>query len=104
MKKTPRVIGLYQALGLTSYVSLVSLTMSQGSKIFGEVDNKILAPILFLSLFSTSALICALITLGYPLIVFLDKKNTREAVMIVGYTAGWMVGIVLIIMLALIVW
>ena len=76
------------------YCGLVGLLMWRGTHIFGQI-NTAWGPILFVTLFAASALICALLTLGYPIILFLDKKNTKEAVHLVGFTAGWLVLFVL---------
>ena len=102
MLKKPSLpfVGFLQALGLTIYCSLVGLIIWKGNAWFGNMNN-FLGPILFLSLFVVSALICALIAGGYPFLVFWDKKNTKEAISLVVYTVLWLVSFVLLFMLIL---
>ena len=91
MKKlSPPVIGFIQALGLSSYCALVGMFFWKGNSWFGKATN-FLAPFAMLSLLVVSALICALITLGYPFIVFWDKKNTKQAIQLVVFTAIWLI-------------
>ncbi|MCL5676069.1 MAG: hypothetical protein M1120_02985 [Patescibacteria group bacterium] len=88
-------IGFLQAFGLVLYCSLVAVVFWQGNNWFGKTNN-LLGPAVFLLIFVTSALVCALISLGYPIFIFWDKKNTKAALTIVGYTAGWLVFFVLL--------
>lgn len=83
------VVGLLQATGVLSYCGLITLLMSRGNQIFGKVPDYF-GPLLFLTLFSTSALICALITFYYPFMLFFQKKQATVAVKVVLYTAGWL--------------
>lgn len=88
-------IGFLQALGLSIYCALVGVVFWKGNAWFGNINNS-LGPFAMLSLFVVSALICALIALGYPLIIFWDKKNTKQALQLVSYTAGWLMLFVII--------
>lgn len=90
-------IGFLQALGVTAYCSLIAVFFWQANQWFGRVPTY-LAPLLFLTLFTTSALICAIITLGYPAILFLEKKQTGKAVKLVLGTALWLVFFTLCVM------
>lgn len=96
-KASAPFISFLQAIGLILYCGLVGMIMWKGEDLFGKLNN-ILGPILFLSLFVLSALICALIALGYPLLIFWDKKNTKEALKIVFYTALWLASFILLYM------
>jgi hypothetical protein len=89
------IIGLLQASGLATYVSLVAMIFWKGNTWFGKMDT-ILGPVAMLSLFVVSAMICALITLSYPFIVFWDKKNTKQALKIIMFTAAWLVFFVIV--------
>ena len=100
MKRNPVFVGFLQSLGLVAYCSLVGFIIWRGEAWFGNAGN-LLGPILFLSLFVVSAMICALIALGYPFIVFWDRKNTKEALKMVGFTAGWLALFVLTFLIAL---
>jgi hypothetical protein len=84
------LVGFLQALGVAAYCSLVGLLLMYGSAVFGK-QPRFSATVLFLVLFCTSALVCAIITFGYPVFLFWVKKQTREALKLVVYTAGWLV-------------
>jgi hypothetical protein len=92
-------IGLLQAAGLIGYISLVATMMQNGERLFGQMDN-IAGPVVFLTLFSFSVLVCALITLAYPFKLFWIKKKPLEALRLVGYTALFL----LFFILAMIAW
>ncbi len=81
-------IAFLQALGLFIYCAAVAILIGNGNKFFGPVVNPV-GPLLFLTLFVTSVLICGLIVGAYPFILFWDKKKTKEAVKLVIYTALW---------------
>jgi hypothetical protein len=90
MSKKPALIGLIQSLFLAVYVGLVSLLIWGGENSFTSQPG-ILNVALVLTLFATSALVSAVITLGYPAYVFIKKQNLKEAVSIVTYTIVWLV-------------
>ena len=83
-------ISFLQALGLVAYCSLVGLVLAYGNQWFGKIPQYF-APLLSLLLFSTSALICALITLSYPIILFLKNKQPVKALKLIFYTVLWLV-------------
>lgn len=91
-------IAFLQALGLFIYCALVALLFWRGNQWFGSVPN-FFGPLLFLILFVTSALISALVTLGYPIILFWEKRQRVQAIRLVLYTAGWLAIFLLFIML-----
>jgi len=96
MKKlSSSLIGFIQALGLSIYCALVGVIFWKGNTWFGKANN-LIGSFTMLSLFVVSALICALIALGYPFIIFWDKKNTKQALKLVIYTACWLVLFVVI--------
>ena len=64
--------GALSALGVFVYVFLISLIMNNGSRIFGEVDNELIAPVLFLLLFVFSALVTSSLVLAKPIMLFLE--------------------------------
>jgi hypothetical protein len=88
-----------QAAGLTTYCSLVALLLWQGNRWFGKVPGYF-GPLLFLILFSTSALICALITLYQPFVLW-QKKQTDQALKLIVYTTGWLFFFTVIILILL---
>lgn len=87
-------IAFFQAFGLLTYCSLIALLLWQGNNWFGKVPNYF-GPLLFLTLFSTSALISAIIVGAYPFILYFNKKQTKEAIRLVLYTASWLLIFVL---------
>jgi len=95
-------IAFLQALGLVLYCSLVGLLMWQGENIFGP-PYTFLGPAMFLILFVASALISALLILGYPFILFWEKKRLVEALKLVVFTIGWLLFFVLLFILILLI-
>ena len=89
-----------QAAGLTFYAAAVGYLLWNGENWFGRFHSFI-GPVFVLILLILSALICALIAFGYPIYLFWDKKKACEALQIVGYTALWMVLIVIMFMVVL---
>ena len=87
-------IGFLQASGLVVYCSLVGLLFWRGGTWFGSMTS-FLGPMLFLALFVASALISALLVLGYPVILFFEKKQATEALKLVAYTTAWLILFVL---------
>lgn len=88
-------IAFLQALGLVIYCLLVGLLIWQGNALFGPPFT-FLGPTMFLVLFVASALISALIILGYPIILFWEKKQTIKALKLVACTTGWLILFVLL--------
>lgn len=94
MKKvniSPAFIGFLQTTAFLTYVGLVATFMNNANSWLGPEKNYgFLGPMLFLSLFSFSAIYSALIVFGYPFYVFWIKKNFNLAAKIVGYSAIWL--------------
>ncbi len=95
-KLSLKLIGFLQALGLIVYCGLVSLLFWRGGNLFGPSPS-FWGPLLVIVLFSTSALIAALLTLGYPFVLFWKKKQTMQALKLVGYTAVWLVFFIVVV-------
>jgi hypothetical protein len=85
-------------LALSSYIALVAVIFWKGNEWFGAI-HRYLGPVLVLTLFVVSALICAIIALGYPIFLFWEKKQRKLAIKIVVQTALWMIGFFLAILL-----
>src|SRR3989344_8355343 len=96
-------IAFLQASGLLAYCSLVAVILWNGNRWFGNVTGYF-APLLALVLFTTSALISALLTLGYPALLLWEKKQPIQALKLVAYTAGWLVLSTLLVILILIIY
>lgn len=82
-------IAFWQALGVVAYCGLIGLLFWRGEQWFGEMSHYF-GPVFFLTLFSASALICALLVFGYPFILFWEEKQTIKALKLVIYTAAWL--------------
>ena len=82
-------VAFLQALALSFYISSVGLLMWNANKWF-PVKNA-LGPILFLTLFSVSVLICGFLTLGYPVYLFWIKQQKIDAIKVLAYTTKWLI-------------
>jgi len=92
MKYPPKTIGLFQAAGLTVYVSffaIIAFSFQQWFVVHDTEPGPMLAITLFLLAFLISALICGSIVFTYPIILFLGEKKT-EAVKTVFWSLGWL--------------
>ena len=89
MKRLPYTIaGLKQAMGIVGYCAFVGVVMWKGQELFGPDDNY-LGPVVFLMLFSTSALVCGLLVFYQPYLLFFKGKR-EEAASLVLSTAIWL--------------
>lgn len=88
MKLSPCRLGFIQALGVTVYCSLVGVFFWKGNDIFGKA-NRYAGPVVFLLLFISSAMICALMVFYQPYLMFFEGKK-KEALKTVVNTAGWL--------------
>jgi hypothetical protein len=87
LKKSFSKRGLYQALGVVVYCSLVGLIFWRGDKWVGSAGYA--GSVMVLILFVVSALICALIVFYKPYnLFFLGKK--RQAIDLVLSTTSWL--------------
>jgi len=93
-------IAFLQAVGLIIYCSLIGLLFWRGNQWFGPIQG-FSGPVLFLVLFVASALISALLVLGYPFILFWEKKQTTKALRLVLCTTTWLFFFTLLILLIL---
>jgi hypothetical protein len=80
---------LIQTLGLILYIGLISLIFRYGDTWTTPLDA-FWGPILFLSLFAVSVLICGLLVFGYPIKLFFVKKKPKQAIKVVLLTALWL--------------
>ncbi|OGM31141.1 hypothetical protein A2803_01550 [Candidatus Woesebacteria bacterium RIFCSPHIGHO2_01_FULL_44_21] len=93
-----RIKGLYQALGVTAYISLIGFFMINGEKIFGNAPNYI-GPVVGLLLFSVSVLICGLIVFYQPYNLFFIANKKKEAIDLVVQTTAWLFGFFIVALL-----
>jgi hypothetical protein len=86
--KPKYLIGLLQAGGVASYILLlVALATNFGSLI--EHSSQILAPMIFLTTFVTSALICGSIVLAYPAWLAVQRRS-KDAIEIIAWSIAWL--------------
>lgn len=75
--------------GAAVYIFLVSQIMQNGDKIFGEIENILIGPFVFLLLFSLSAAVVGSLILGLSLLLFLDNKK-KESIQAAIYSISWL--------------
>lgn len=97
-KKATLSQGLFPALGIFLYIFSISLFMTNSSRWFGNVDNHFFAPVLFLTLFVVSAMVCALMMFYKPYVLFMEKKY-KDALHVVLSSTAWLVGFMVVILL-----
>jgi len=88
---------LVNAVGVFIYVVAVVLVMTNGEKIFGEMEN-FWGPVTFLLLFVFSALVCGLLVFGRPVYLWFDN-NKKEAVKMLLFTVANLFVILLVALL-----
>lgn len=98
--KPKYIIGLVQAVGVATYITLL-ITFFTGFAPRFEHDSMFLAPIIFLMVFVTSALICGSLMLAYPLWLTVQGR-IKDAAEVVVWGIVWLLAILLsIIILAI---
>ena len=76
------------AVGTVFYVILVSMAMRLGGKIFGELENNYIGPIVFLLIFVLSATITGSLILGRPIWWYLNNDKI-DALKLFACTLAW---------------
>ena len=82
-------VAFLQATLVFTYILGAGSFIWQAQELFGNMAH-VFGPILFLSLFSASALICGLAVFAFPVYLFLSRKKTIQALKVLLYTATWM--------------
>jgi hypothetical protein len=80
---------LWSALGVTAYITVVAVIISNGERIFGRVQPGVFGPIAFLLSFIFSALVTSSLVFLRPIRLYLDGQKT-EGVKLLFYTAIWL--------------
>ncbi len=75
---------MLHALSVGVYVTIISIIINNGDKIFGKMDN-FFGPLAFLLLFVLSAAITGSLVIGKPILMYLDNKK-KEALSLFIYT------------------
>jgi len=92
--------GFVPAVELIGYVALMTQFLNNGEKFFGNL-NKSIGPIMFLTMFCFSVLVCGLIVFYEPYMLFVNKKG-GEAMKLVKCTTKWL-GIFILTIIAVVV-
>jgi len=79
---------LLQALGVFIYTAGVGWILTNGERIFGEMQN-LWGPITFLMLFVLSAATVGILIFGRPVLLYLNNKRT-EAITLLLTTIAWL--------------
>lgn len=90
MKKTKYIepawqMGALQGVAVIAYIALIVSLMNALGNIENGPNESLFVPIFFLLTFVISALVCASLVLGYPLVVAL-RGDIQRAVMVVAWT------------------
>lgn len=94
--------GLIQALGIGIYITLVATLIFNSNQVFGKV-NQFVGPLLFLTLFVVSAMVCSLIMFYEPYQLFAKNKK-KEALQLVIATTKYLGVFLLMIIVGMMVW
>jgi uncharacterized membrane protein len=87
------LLGLMNSVGVALYTGLVAWVMYNGNRFFGTKDT-ILTMISILLLFVLSAAIVGALTIGRPIILFVNGLRS-SAVRLFLYTVSWLMVITL---------
>ena len=105
MKSSPKIVGLFQALGVALYISIFALfanSFQAWVSSYALDPNPVFGIILFLLAFVISALVCSSFALAYPLTLFFGGER-GYALKIVSWTAVWLV-VFFVVFIALAFW
>jgi len=75
------------AVAAVLYIVIIAAIMSRAERIFGQGEDGVLAPILFLLLFVVSAATMGMLIFGKPVMLYIDGKK-REGVEMAFCTVG----------------
>lgn len=92
---------LIQAVALVAYIFLVSSIFWRGQYWFGNVNN-FLGPVLLLTIFSFSVLICGFIVFGYPIQLFFIENKKKKAIKVVLKTTSFFFVFLILVVLTII--
>ncbi|MEK7609501.1 MAG: hypothetical protein AAB470_00055 [Patescibacteria group bacterium] len=99
-KNTIIKYALANALWTVMYIILVATFFNSAQAIFGQVENKILIPVIMLLLFVFSATVCGSLVLGRPLLLYLDGEK-KKALTLFAYTVGVLFIVMIMMMIVL---
>jgi hypothetical protein len=88
--------GFWPSLGVVGYVVALSTFFSNANKFFPKV-NTILIPMMMLSIFCLSVLVCGLLVFYRPYMLFMEKRGKEAASMVVATTKWLGVWVVIVV-------
>ena len=86
-------VAFLQAAGIVLYCGLIGTIFIKGNAWFGPQPG-FLGPAIFLALFAASTVICSLIFLTYPFLLFWEQKQTQTALRLILYSTLWLTAFV----------
>jgi hypothetical protein len=91
-------VGFLQASGIVLYVMILAYVIPEfvGSRVNSGEVPEVLAGMIFLLIFSVSALICGIVVFAYPTFLALSKK-LKEAIRIVLWTALFLASLLILL-------
>lgn len=92
--------GFAPALGIVGYISLFTIFITTASKVMPGPDP-VWAPLVFLTIFCFSVMVCGLIVFYKPYMLFIDKKGKAAGLLVLS-TAKWL-GIFLLMIIGSVV-
>ena len=92
---------LWSALGVTAYITVVAVTLSNAERMFGNIEPGVFGPIAFLLMFVFSALVTGSLVLLPPVRLYLDGQKA-EGVKLLVLTAMWL-GIMTLLALVILI-
>lgn len=103
MKKSEIALGSFlNAAGVLFYVMSVAWVLSNGERLFGGREPRLVIPVFMMLLLVISATITGLLVFGRPVLLYLDGRK-KEALHFFFATLGWLVcilfGVVAVLML-----
>ena len=97
-KHTLEAISFVQAVAVLLYIGLVSTIIWKGNEWFGNMTGY-LGPVMFLTLFCVSALICLFIVFGHAFLLIWEDKKPKDALKLVMFTTYWLLLFLLLVMI-----
>lgn len=98
----PQLSGLFNALGVTAYVSLVATIIINGDRLFGNLPEQYawLGILLFLLILVASAAITGTLVFGRSVWLYIEGHKQQSLMTLVS-TISWLVVMIVIVVTAL---
>jgi len=90
---------LHASLAFFYIFSIVELLFN-GEKFFGDIGPSVMAPILMLMLLVLSVAVMGMLFFAKPVMMYIDNQK-KEAVKMLGYTVGWFLLLLIVVIFTL---